>query len=82
MRPHPAATMSATASWRQVNVPVRFTAISRSHFSGVISSTGSNASIPALVTTMVTGPSCFAHRGIDLLESRPVGHVDRVAGDA
>ena len=57
IRPHPAATMSATANWRQVNVPVRFTAISRSHFSGVMSSTGSNASIPALVTTMVTGPS-------------------------
>ncbi len=49
--------MSGTASCTQVKVPVRLTAMIRSHFSGVISVTGSNASMPALVTTMVIGPS-------------------------
>ena len=48
--------MSGTASCTQVKVPVRFTAMKRSHFSGVISTTGSKASMPALVTTMVIGP--------------------------
>ncbi len=56
MRPQPASIMSGTASCTQVKVPVRFTAIKRSHFSGVISTTGSKASMPALVTTMVIGP--------------------------
>ena len=57
MRPHSAAIMSGSASCTQVKVPVRFTAMIRSHFSGVMSATGSNASTPALVTTMVIGPS-------------------------
>ena len=57
MRPQPASTMSGTASCTAVNVPVRLTAMMRSHFSAVISVTGSNASTPALVTTMVTGPN-------------------------
>ena len=56
MRPQPASIMSGTASCRQTKVPVRFTAMIRSHFSGVISITGSKASTPALVTTIVMGP--------------------------
>ena len=49
--------MSATAAWTQMNVPVRFTATMRSHFSGVMSSSGVNDSMPALVTRSSTGPS-------------------------
>ena len=40
MRPQPAASMSGTAACTQVNVPVRLTAMIRSHVSGVMSSTG------------------------------------------
>ena len=57
MRPQPAAVMSGTASCMQVKVPVRFTARRRSHFSGVMSATASNDSMPALVTRIVIGPS-------------------------
>ena len=70
MRPQPAAIMSGTASCMQVKVPVRLTAMIRSHFSGVMSATGSNASMPALVTTMVIGPNSLAHRGVGSLERR------------
>ena len=57
MRPQPAATMSGTAACTQVNVPVRLTAMIRSHVSAVMSSSGSNDSMPALVTRISTGPS-------------------------
>ncbi len=57
MRPQPAASMSATAACTQVNVPVRLTAMMRSHVSGVMSSSAVNDSMPALVTRSSTGPS-------------------------
>ena len=40
MRPQPAASMSGTAACTQVNVPVRLTAMIRSHVSAVMSSDG------------------------------------------
>src|SRR4051794_20390472 len=46
-RPQLAATMSGAASWMQLNVPVRFTAITRSQISGVMSKMSSNDSMPA-----------------------------------
>ena len=54
----------------------------RSHFSGVISAIGSNASMPALVTTMVIGPSSPRTDAYTPLERVPVGHVDLVGGRA
>ena len=57
MRPQPAASMSGTAAWTHVKVPVRLTAMILSHFSAVISSRGSKDSTPALVTSMPIGPS-------------------------
>ena len=57
MRPHPASSMSGTAAWTQAKVPVRLTAMIRSHASGVMSASGVNDSMPALVTRIPTGPS-------------------------
>ena len=57
MRPEPQASMSGTAAWTQLNVPVRLTATMRSHFSDVMSRSGVNDSMPALVTRSSTGPS-------------------------
>ncbi len=57
MRPQPSASMSGTASCMQTKVPVRLTASMWSHFSGVMSATASNDSMPALVTRMVIGPN-------------------------
>ena len=51
--------MSGTASCMLTKVPVRLTAMTRSQRSGVMSGTGSKASMPALVTTMVIGPRSF-----------------------
>ena len=68
--------MSATAACTQVKVPVRLTAMMRSQISGVMSSTASNDSMPALVTRISTGPELGAdlrERGVD---RRPVGDVD------
>ena len=79
MRPQPSAVMSGTASCMQVKVPVRFTARRRSHFSGVMSATASNDSMPALVTRIVIGPSCLPHVGEHPLELAAVCDVDRVA---
>ena len=56
MRPHPASIMSGTTAWRQWNVPVRLTAIMRSHASGVMSRNDSKPSMPALVTRIPTVP--------------------------
>jgi hypothetical protein len=56
MRPQPAAIMSGSAAWTQVKVPVRFTAMIRSHFSAVMSRTASKDSMPALVTRISIGP--------------------------
>ena len=56
MRPHPASIMSGTAACRQWKVPVRLTAIMRSHASGVMSRNSVKPSIPALVTMISIGP--------------------------
>jgi hypothetical protein len=48
MRPQPAGSMSATAVWTQVKVPVRLTAMMRFEISGVTASRSSTASMPAL----------------------------------
>ena len=76
MRPHPASIMSGTAACRQWKVPVRLTAIMRSHASASMSRKSSNPSIPALVTMIPIGPE----RGADLIErgvdGGPVADVD------
>ena len=56
MRPHPASIMSGAAACRQWKVPVRLTAIIRSHASAVMSRNSVKPSIPALVTMISTGP--------------------------
>ena len=56
MRPHLASIMSGTAACRQWKVPVRLTAIMRSHASAVMSRNSVKPSIPALVTMISTGP--------------------------
>ena len=71
--------MSGTASCMQVKVPVRFTARMRSHFSGVMSATASNDSMPALVTRMVIGPSFRRTSEKHPFELSTVGDVDLVA---
>ena len=48
--------MSGTAAWRQWKVPVRLTAIMRSHVSASMSRKSANPSMPALVTMIPTGP--------------------------
>src|SRR5262245_34512390 len=57
IRPQRAAIMSGTAACTQWKVPVRFTERTRSQLSCVMSAKDSNASSPALVTRISTGPS-------------------------
>ena len=56
MRPHFASSMSGSTDWMQWNVPVRFTAMIRSHSSVLISMMGSKPSFPAPLTSTSTGP--------------------------
>ena len=79
MRPQPASIMSGRTAWQQLNVPVRFTARMRCHFSAVMLRNRSNPSSPALLTRTVGPADAGPHlvdSGVDL---RPVGHVDRDA---
>ena len=62
MRPHPAPIMSGRAACTQVKVPVRLIPMIRSHPSSVMSRTGVNASTPALVTRIPTGPNSARRR--------------------
>ena len=76
MRPHPASIMSGTTAWRQWKVPVRLTAIIRSHAAASISRKPANPSMPALVTMIPIGPKAVAdlvERGVD---GGPVTDVD------
>ena len=77
MRPQPAASMSGTAACTQVNVPVRLTAMIRSHVSRRdVERAASNDSMPALVTRISTGPSSARTRANAGVDRRPVGDVD------
>ena len=76
MRPQPAASMSGTAAWTQVNVPVRLTAMIRSHFSGVMSAQRIEGLDARAGDEDLDGPELGAdlrERGVDRL---PVGDVD------
>ena len=76
MRPQPAASMSGTAGCTHENVPVRLTAMMRSHFSAVIAARGSNDSTPALVTRISTGPSSARTRANAAATDAALGDVD------
>ena len=64
MRPHPASIMSGTADCTQWKVPVRLTAMIRSHASTVRSVNFTKPSIPALVTRIPIGPNAPRERSI------------------
>ena len=77
MRPQPAASMSGTAACTQVNVPVRLTAMIRSHVSGGdVERPASNDSMPALVTRISTGPSSARTSANPASTDAAVGDVD------
>ena len=76
MRPHPASIMSGTAAWRQWKVPVRLTAIMRSHASAVMSRKSAKPSIPALGHHDLDRPEGGPHRVEGGLDGGPVADVD------
>ena len=57
MAPPPRGCMTARADWQQWNVPMRFTAMMRSHSSGVLSMNGLMTSMPALFTRIDNDPT-------------------------
>ena len=68
MAPPPRGCMTARADWQQWNVPMRFTAMMRSHSSGVLSTNGLMTSMPALFTRIDKRPDLgFGRRdgGVD-----------------
>ena len=76
MRPHLAASMSGSADCVQWNVPVRFTAMIRSHSSGADVDEPVEAVLAAPFTSTSTGPSS-ATRALDgVVDLRPVRDVD------
>ena len=79
IRPHLAAIMSGIADCTQWNVPVRFTAIIRFHWSIVRSMNFTNVEMPALVTRISIGPSSLADLVERVVDGGAVGDVDRGA---
>lgn len=57
MAPPPESRISGTAAWVIRNGPVRFTSITRCHSSGVVSISGLNTAIPALLTSASRRPN-------------------------
>src|ERR1700722_8609327 len=57
IRPQPAASMSGSTACATMNMLFKLTVIMRSQASSVISRNGTNPVMPALLTSMVTGPN-------------------------
>src|SRR5829696_6476990 len=60
IRPYPASCIPGSAACVQLRTPFRFTAITFSHCSGVVSVKNPNSSVPALLTRMSIGGSALA----------------------
>ena len=76
MRPQPAASMSGTAAWTQVNVPVRLTAMMRSQVSGGDVEQRVEGLDAGAGDEDLDGPELGADLGERGVDRCPVGDVD------